>query len=98
MEYTGYAMFRCRKTCKNLATRAAVAREGNNYVTPEGGPAGKVCAFPVGKCRGCGKWLYGEPIYGAHSDKTKCGARCMNAVGPSCECPCAGENHGAGNG
>lgn len=28
------------------------------------------------------------------ADKT-CGARCMNAVGPDCECSCAGENHGA---
>lgn len=24
----------------------------------------------------------------------KCGAKCQNATGPSCECECGGKNHG----
>lgn len=26
---------------------------------------------------------------------TECGARCMNATGPNCDCRCKGKNHGA---
>jgi hypothetical protein len=27
--------------------------------------------------------------------RTECGARCVNAIGPSCDCKCSGDNHGA---
>lgn len=27
----------------------------------------------------------------------KCGAKCRNSTGPSCECACGGENHGCGH-
>jgi hypothetical protein len=36
-------------------------------------------------------------IEGVYSDSVKCNAKCMNATGPSCECQCAGEHHGAGH-
>jgi hypothetical protein len=26
-----------------------------------------------------------------------CGARCLGAVGPACDCQCGGENHGGGH-
>jgi hypothetical protein len=34
---------------------------------------------------------------GYYSDKVKCGARCVNAIGPSCDCSCGGHNHGIGH-
>ena len=33
-------------------------------------------------------------VEGKLNREVKCDARCMNAVGPSCECSCAGANHG----
>lgn len=35
-------------------------------------------------------------INGVVSDKHVCDARCINAIGPNCECSCGGKNHGAG--
>jgi hypothetical protein len=31
----------------------------------------------------------------SHNPRKVCNARCMNATGPSCDCSCSGENHGA---
>jgi len=42
----------------------------------------------------CGFVMQYKEIKGFHSDKHKCGARCLNAIGPNCECSCSGENHG----
>lgn len=45
---------------------------------------------------------YGQPmqivlkrIDGHYNEGIKCGAKCINATGPNCECQCGGENHGA---
>lgn len=38
-----------------------------------------------------------KPIDGKYSEKHVCDSRCMNAVGPNCECSCGGANHGAGH-
>lgn len=38
-----------------------------------------------------------DVIRGTFSESVKCGARCRNAVGPSCECQCGGENHATGH-
>jgi hypothetical protein len=48
-----------------------------------------------GDCPEHGRYLL-DPIWGEHTD-AKCGARCRNAVGPSCDCSCGGENHGMGH-
>lgn len=46
-------------------------------------------------CDDCGKKLWGRPVVGMNSGKVKeCHPRCTGAVGPSCDCPCEGENHG----
>ena len=47
---------------------------------------------------GCKQWgleryLIAQVVKGKLSDG-KCGARCLNAAGPNCDCQCAGENHG----
>ena len=45
----------------------------------------------------CQRRMRAFVVEGRHSDKTQCGARCMGATGPSCECSCNGENHGVGS-
>lgn len=48
-------------------------------------------------CPGCGMARAAEPVRGKYSAKHKCGARCLSATGTTCECSCAGKNHGAGH-
>lgn len=36
-------------------------------------------------------------LQGRVNDEKVCDARCMGAVGPSCDCACGGENHGRNN-
>lgn len=36
------------------------------------------------------------PINGSYSETHICDSRCMNAIGPNCECSCGGANHGRG--
>lgn len=42
-------------------------------------------------------WLRWEQLQGRFSAERECDARCMGAVGPSCDCQCGGENHGLSN-
>lgn len=45
-------------------------------------------------CTGCGQTrLDYLPIRGVHVESVTCGRRCTSAVGPSCDCSCAGANH-----
>jgi hypothetical protein len=37
-----------------------------------------------------------EKVFAAAVTTHKCGAKCRNATGPSCECSCKGEHHGEG--
>jgi len=48
------------------------------------------------RCEECGFIREGRnALTGTDSGKLKkCNARCMNAVGPACDCPCKGDNHG----
>ena len=34
-------------------------------------------------------------IEGTYNEHRTCDARCMNAVGPKCDCQCGGHNHSA---
>ena len=43
----------------------------------------------------CGGYARGFEIR-AELSSHACDARCMNAIGPNCECACGGVNHGAG--
>lgn len=49
-----------------------------------------------GKRCECGASLDFKIVEGTFTESVKCGARCRNAVGPACDCACAGENHSAG--
>ncbi len=47
-------------------------------------------------CPKCGCSLpKGEQVRGRYSASHACGPRCLNAIGPSCDCQCGGKNHGA---
>ena len=49
-------------------------------------------------CAGCGgHGATFEIIRGTFAEAVKCGPRCRNAVGPSCDCQCGGENHATGH-
>jgi hypothetical protein len=43
----------------------------------------------------CGKRFRVRPVRGTHNPDKACSARCQSATGPSCECACGGDNHGA---
>jgi hypothetical protein len=49
-------------------------------------------------CTGCNghRWSWAV-IEGHFTESVKCGARCRNAVGASCDCQCGGENHAIGH-
>lgn len=49
----------------------------------------------AGTCPTCGNSATVKPIRGVHVEDKACGPRCMGATGPSCDCSCAGQNHGA---
>lgn len=44
----------------------------------------------------CDRPLEFKRMHGRHSETKKCGARCLSATGPNCECQCGGKNHGGG--
>lgn len=53
--------------------------------------------YLVTTCPACARGLmvdYGQPIYGRYVEEIVCNAKCMGAVGPSCDCSCGGQNHG----
>lgn len=53
--------------------------------------------FGFGECPEHGSYKLAH-VVGSHVPEIKCGAKCRNAVGPSCDCSCGGKNHGAGHG
>lgn len=49
------------------------------------------------KCK-CGRFYSSvQQITGRTVPGTRCGARCRNSKGPTCECSCGGTNHGSGH-
>ena len=48
---------------------------------------------PSTRCE-CGATVKLELVRGWYAPDVKCGAKCRNAVGPSCDCSCGGANHG----
>ena len=53
--------------------------------------------FAFGVCPTCGKYHATQRRinYAKNPSLHKCGARCMAAKGPNCECSCSGVNHGS---
>lgn len=52
---------------------------------------------PILTCS-CGKRLYLKRVVGKTNTAIECDARCMSAIGHTCECACGGLNHGASHG
>lgn len=46
-------------------------------------------------CPCCGAARPAAPVRGMFSAKHVCSAKCMSSTGTTCECSCAGKNHGA---
>lgn len=46
-------------------------------------------------CPGCGMARSAVAVRGKFSAKHECNAKCMGSRGTTCECSCAGKNHGA---
>ena len=46
----------------------------------------------------CGHPLKAVTVTGVISTEHDCDAKCLSAIGPSCECSCGGTNHGTGHG
>ena len=51
---------------------------------------------PVLECPDCHRLSPVQRVAGRVVESKACNDRCMGATGPSCECACGGENHGAG--
>ena len=47
------------------------------------------------RCRSCGKPRTARLVKGTYKKSVPCNAKCTEAKGFSCECSCAGKNHGA---
>lgn len=45
-------------------------------------------------CPDCGARVVLTAVKGRYRPEITCGAKCRNAVGPSCDCSCGGANHG----
>lgn len=93
-----YRCKRCRKAGRRDAFRFTFHRlSPHRTVDDDGVERGNITPYfvPSVDCPECGTKLYGKVIDGRHSEKMLCGPRCLAAKGPSCECSCAGENHGA---
>lgn len=60
-----------------------------------GGAPLDVDGEPVIDCPKCGVARRAQKVQGTYSEKKTCNARCLASMGPTCECSCAGKNHGA---
>lgn len=59
----------------------------------------KPVAWAVSRpCPDCGSGDVRVNVVEGELSDTSCGARCMGATGSSCECSCAGRNHGSSHG
>lgn len=63
-------------------------------IETEGYPRGLTCGACCGKVEVMGRVERARLVTGVEH-KSVCDARCTNARGPICDCPCAGANHGS---
>ena len=89
---TAKVIFKCRN-CGHVS-RQDVQHKGWNFVTPKTLDDRGFDARAIALCV-CGKHVVGKAISGKFNPEKGCDGRCMGATGPSCECSCGGENHGA---
>jgi len=87
-------IYRCKRKGCGLVRRIdyPLAKSGRHYRMDA--KRGEVATGNDYTCV-CGSYASGVPIAGVSSSHV-CDARCMNAIGPNCECSCGGANHGGG--
>jgi hypothetical protein len=101
-------IYRCR-ACKRAgrpdAYRITFKRENSGRARIFTGPDGVrrvthyadgVPGYPCPQAD-CGKENFAKAIRGTVTDEP-CGAKCLAAKGPSCDCSCGGANHGSNHG
>ncbi len=74
--------------------RAVLGFDGKLYTTRVYFEAGLVLA----RCSNltCSRFVHVKLVTeGSKASKHTCGARCVNATGPMCDCKCRGANHGS---
>lgn len=91
-----FAILRCcRKACRKAVrgdVTVSVNEWGRKVIF-----VGSILVEPwngtlQGRCE-CGGTLIGKRVRGTHTEKV-CGAKCLGATGPNCDCSCGGLNHG----
>jgi hypothetical protein len=92
-------MWTCRRqTCKKKWGHDYVVEGYRKYRILEDGSVRSLSADfndNVLRCPDCASYRpVGNTVVGRYSTKHQCGAKCMNATGPSCDCSCGGKNHG----
>lgn len=65
-------------------------------ITTEEADAHGAGATVKATCPTCGATATVKALHGTYRGDSPCDDRCMYAVGPKCECACAGVNHGGG--
>ncbi len=71
-------------------TRTVYDADGRHVYTDDGRFALPV---PMVDCQ-CGRQMKQTPVRGRYVADIPCTAKCVAAVGPSCDCSCGGKNHG----
>lgn len=84
-----------RRSWWNPSVCKQVTLTNITWTTPDGQTLSGEHPPPV-RCRTCRSQTSGTPVRGRYNPRQTCGAKCIYAKGPDCECSCAGANHGAG--
>ncbi len=80
------------RTHNHTGDRAALGFDGKVYTTRTIGYADLILV----RCTGCVRFVLVKLVTeGTKESKHTCGARCVNATGPMCDCKCKGANHGS---
>lgn len=75
--------------CQHPTTGRVIHRAGRWFGMHKDYPTGVKCL--------CGRDMVGRPVKGHVNPSVPCNAKCVNAIGPDCECSCGGANHGSGH-
>lgn len=87
---TPIVRMRCPRHRRAVAVPGGVIPMANGWYVHADGGGLVTCPEP-----GCTRRMWTWVIEGRVSD-TRCGARCMGAIGPACDCECGGQRHGVG--
>lgn len=88
----------CGKGYSAIVLAEVQTRSASYFDTDHGRlQQGRSSGYPIVMCS-CGRFVTLHPVLGKYNPDKVCSAKCMSATGPSCECSCAGKNHGSSYG